>query len=83
MSRCIQLQVVVLSYRNLHFENNKVIFDKLVLLLNPLKTGHKVNHANRADPDLHPLHHGHRHPLRLLQRDQAAAGRQASGAAAR
>ena len=37
--------------------------------------GHQADHAHRAHPPLHALHHGHRHPLRLLLRHQAAPGR--------
>ena len=36
---------------------------------------HQADHAHRAHPPLHALHHGHRHPLRLLLRHQAAPGR--------
>ena len=46
-------------------------------------SGYKVHHAHRAHPHLHAPHHGHRHPLRLLQRHQTAPGRQTARTAAR
>ena len=35
---------------------------------------HQAHHADSPHPPLHPLHHGHRHPLRLLLSHQAAPG---------
>ena len=45
--------------------------------------GHQADNAHSAHPFIHPLHHGHRHPLRLLISNQAASGCQDVGGAAR
>ena len=42
---------------------------------------HQADHADCPHPPVHPLHHGHGHPLRLLLRHQAASGRLGPGGA--
>ena len=39
----------------------------------------EADHADTADPAVHDLHHGHRHPLRLLLSHQAAESRAGAG----
>ena len=39
----------------------------------------EADHADAADPAVHDLHHGHRHPLRLLLSHQAAESRAGAG----
>ena len=45
--------------------------------------GHQVHHAHSSHPHLHPPHHGHSHPLRILQCYQTVASSQITGATTR
>ena len=45
--------------------------------------GHQVHHAHSSHPHLHPPHHGHSHPLRILQCYQTVASSQITGTTTR